>query len=228
MISKISIRGSKSYAEILSLQKEEFNKRIECRKSGLSLPEDVIFFVEHCPVYTLGRHGDFTHLLLDMAELGAKGIEYAEIERGGDITYHGPGQLTVYPILDLQRYHLGVKDYVHLLEESVILTLKEYGIYGDRIEGKTGVWIGKNTDRECKISAIGIKCSRFVSMHGLSFNVGKNIENFKGIVPCGLNNEVTSLSLETGRDVSIQEVEEKLWKNLTYLLQLRIPSRENS
>lgn len=227
-ISKISIRRSKTYKEILDLQEEAFNERIDCKKECKELPDDLIFFVEHNPVYTLGKHGKFSHLLVSEAELLDSGIEYARIGRGGDITYHGPGQLTVYPILDLQRYSLGVKDYVNFLEEVVIRTINEFGIKGERIEGKTGVWIGKNSDRERKISAIGIKCSRFVTMHGIALNVGSDISGFSGIVPCGLPNDVTSISLEVGREIALDDAEQVFWKNFISLLQLRIPSQGNS
>lgn len=226
MIERISIRRTGSYENVLALQTEEFDRRVECRKNGIPLPGDVVFFVEHNPVYTLGRHGDFSHLLLPPAERARKGIEFCWIGRGGDITYHGPGQLTVYPVLDLLRYRLGVKDYVSLLEETVMETLRVYGVAGKRIDGKTGVWVGM-PGAERKICAIGIKCGRHVSMHGFALNVGSDISAFSGIVPCGLTLGVTSLSLEVGREVDMDEVEERLWESLTRLLQLRIPSPEN-
>lgn len=228
MIKKISINKELTYKEVWELQKQEFELRVNCRKNGIPLPGDVVFFVEHLPVYTIGRHGISSHLLLSQEERETKGIEYYEIDRGGDITYHGPGQLTVYPVLDLQRYRLGVKDYVALLEQAVIDTLSLYGIKGERIEGRTGVWIGKGTTAERKICSIGIKCSRYVSMHGFALNVASGLSNFQGIVPCGLSQGVTSISHETGREIPIEEVEEKLWKSLTSLLQLRIPSQGNS
>ena len=221
MIERVRIRDKK-YETVLKRQEEEFKKRIVFRKRKEPLPEDIVFFVEHQPVYTLGRHADDRHLLLPEAMLKEKGIETMRIERGGDITYHGPGQLTVYPILDMQRYGLGVKDYVDLLEETVILTLRDYGILGERIEGKTGVWIGKDTVEERKISAIGIKCSRYVCMHGVALNVSSDMTGFAGIVPCGLRQGVTSISLETGREVDFDEVEEKVWLYLTGLLVKRI------
>lgn len=228
MIDKISIRQTLKYEEVLNLQISEFTKRVECRKNGVTLPGDTVFFVEHFPVYTIGKHGKMSNLLLSAEEMDKKNIEWCKTGRGGDITYHGPGQLTVYPVIDLMRYHLGVKDYVHLLEETVIRTLKEFGIRGERIEGKTGVWIDAFTPKERKICAIGIKCSRHVSMHGFALNVGSDLKDFSGIVPCGLSAGVTSISKETGREVSLDEVEPVLWENLTYLLQLRIPSQGNS
>ena len=227
MIRK-SIRGSLSYAEVLRLQTFEFDRRVECRKNDIPLPEDVVFFVEHRPVYTLGRHGHESNLLLPPDVLVAKGIEFFRTGRGGDITYHGPGQLTVYPVIDMMRCGLGVKDYVHLLEEAVISAVAKFGICGERIEGKTGVWIGKGTRCERKISAIGVRCSRHVSMHGLALNVGSDLTAFSGIVPCGLQAGVTSISIEAGREVTLQEAEDALWETLTRLLRSRIPSQGNS
>lgn len=228
MIRKISIRQNSGYEEVLALQKTEFSKRVDCKKNGLSLPGDVVFFVEHKPVYTLGRHGDESHLLLMPEILKERNIEFFHLQRGGDITYHGPGQLTVYPILDLQRYHLGVKDYISLLEETVILTLAEYNLKAERIEGKTGVWICKNNGEQEKICAIGVYCSRYVSMHGFALNVGKDLSYFTGIIPCGLTQGVTSVSRELNREISLDEIEEKVWNNLRRLLLLRIPSQEIS
>lgn len=228
MITRKSFRRSLSYSEILDIQTSEFNKRINCRKNDISMPGDVVFFVEHNPVYTLGRHGKIHNLLLDEEELKQRGIEFARLARGGDITYHGPGQLTVYPILDLLRYRLGVKDYVHLLEEAVIHTLSDFDLKGERIEGKTGVWISDSGMNPRKICAIGIHCSRFVSMHGLALNVEDSLDNFQGIVPCGLSQGVTSISGELKKKILIDEVEEILWHHLTRLLQLRIPFQEIS
>lgn len=223
MMEKVSIHRSLSYEDVLSLQVKEFDKRITCRKNGVPLPRDIVFFVEHKPVYTIGLHGDISHLLLGKERLRERDIEFVKIGRGGDITYHGPGQLTVYPILDLLRLGLGVKDYVHLLEETVIRTIAEFGLKGERIPGRTGVWLHKNTLSERKISAIGIRCSRYVSMHGFALNIGPDLSNFKGIIPCGLSQGVTSISIETGQTINIENVEEKLWKHLISLLQLHIP-----
>ena len=130
--------------------------------------EEHLLLVEHPPVFTLGRHGHAENMLVSEDALAAKGIEFVRIERGGDITFHGPGQLVAYPIIDLQRHHLGVKDYVNMLEEAVIRTIAHYGITGERVDGATGVWIDKGLPGERKICAIGVKCTRFVTMHGLS------------------------------------------------------------
>lgn len=219
MISSVVLPSNLSYRKILDIQEKEFNKRIECRRNGCPLPEDIILFAEHAPVYTLGFHGNLSHLLLTEEELKIKKIEYLKINRGGDITYHGPGQITVYPILDLLRLRLGVKDYVWLLEQSVIDTLEVFGIRGGRIEGKTGVWIGRNSLNERKISAIGIKCSRHISMHGLALNVSSDLSGFSGIIPCGLPSPVTSVSIEAGKEIQLEEVRKVLKKNLISLLE---------
>lgn len=216
------------YEEILEIQTLEFERRVACRKDGRLLPEDLILFVEHKPVYTLGRHGKVENLIADKTSLQENNISLYHIGRGGDITYHGPGQLTVYPILDMQRYRLGVKDYVDLLEEAVIRTIAEYGIKGERVEGATGVWI-KDERGERKISAIGVRCSRHVTMHGLALNISSDISGFTRINPCGFTDKgVTSISLERGADTDFDEVVGKLKRNLTRLLQLRIASQENS
>ena len=215
------------YDRILEIQTAEFAKRVECRKTGLSLPDDVIFFVEHLPVLTLGKHGNSENLVVDKVSLEARGIGLFHIGRGGDITYHGPGQLTVYPIIDLIRYRMGVREYVSLLEEAVILTIKDYGIEGKRIEGATGVWIG-DAPGERKISAIGVRCSRSVTMHGLALNIGPDLSGFSLINPCGFKDKgVTSISNEIGEVVDFEEVVEKLKENLIRLLLQRIPSPEN-
>ena len=203
-----------SYGEVLDLQLKEFNTRVERRKENLPLPEDLVLFVEHAPVYTLGLHGKDANLLLDSESLREKNIEYFKINRGGDITYHGPGQLTVYPIIDLQRYNIGVKEYVDTLEGIVIDAIAAFGIKGERIEGRTGVWVGKGSPRERKISAIGIKCSRHVTMHGFALNVGPDLSNFLGIVPCGLSQGVTSVSAEVGKAISVDDVKFTVWEIL--------------
>lgn len=216
------------YEELLKLQTLEFEKRVECRKEESPLPDDLIFFVEHRPVYTLGKHGKIENLIVDEDYLRQNNVSLYHIGRGGDITYHGPGQLTVYPILDMQRYRLGIKDYVSLLEEAVIQTISEYGIEGKRIEGATGVWI-KDDKGERKISAIGVKCSRHVTMHGLALNISSDVSGFQRINPCGFTDKgVTSISIERDMDTDFDEVVEKLKYSLIRLLQLRIASPRNS
>lgn len=228
MIVFRNIDSSLSYGEILAIQREEFNKRIQLRKQNKPLPDDVVLMVEHKPVYTLGLHGREENLLLSPVSLAFRGAEFVKTDRGGDITYHGPGQITVYPILDLLRYHLGVKDYVNLLEETVIRTIARYGIKGERIPGRTGVWIGKSTPDERKISAIGVKCSRYVSMHGVALNVGSDLSAFEFIVPCGIADKgVTSISRECGREVSLDDVKMIFSETLVSLLLPRILFQES-
>lgn len=208
------------YAELLELQRSEFKKRVDCRINHWELPEDLLLMVEHLPVYTLGFHGNADNFLEDVDELRRLGIDIVRIERGGDITYHGPGQLTVYPIIDMLRYRLGVKDYVYLLEESVIRTIGEYGITGERVEGATGVWVVCGDGKRRKISAIGVKCSRHVAMHGLALNISSDISGFRRINPCGFDGDsVTSLSLLTGREENFERVRSLLEGHLRSLLE---------
>lgn len=195
------------YGDTLELQRREFDIRVKARRNGEPLPEDVVIITEHRPVITLGRHADPSNLLVSNAALKSLGVSVFQIDRGGDITYHGPGQLTIYPILDLQRLHLGVKQYIGILEEAAILTLSDFGIKGQRIDGATGVWIDAGTLKERKICAIGIRCSRYVSMHGLAINVGNDLEGFKLINPCGFTDRpVTSISCEISRIINPDEV----------------------
>lgn len=207
------------YAETLELQRREFAVRVEARRNGQPLPEDIVIIAEHRPVYTLGRHADEANLLIPEHVLEIKGAKVYRIDRGGDITYHGPGQLTVYPILDLQRLGFGVKSYVDRLEEVAIRTVEEFGITGERVDGATGVWIDVGTPRERKISAIGIRCSRHVSMHGLALNVGPDLSGFNAINPCGFTDRpVTSISRELSTSISTAEVLPRLIHHLTTIL----------
>lgn len=185
------------YGEVLARQREIFGRMVEKKRKGMSVAEDeTVMLVEHRPVYTLGRHAD-PHNIINREMMTARGAEIVNIERGGDITFHGPGQLVVYPIIDFGSRGMGVKEYVTMLEEAVIRTIAEYGVKGERIEGATGVWIGRGTPRERKICAIGIKCSRFVAMHGLALNVTTDLSWFSAINPCGFTDKgVTSLALE--------------------------------
>lgn len=188
--------GCRDYGEILALQEELFQKLIESKKAGIK-GEEYILIGEHPPVITMGRRAKESNLLLSREIFEEKGIKVYHIGRGGDVTYHCPGQLVVYPVIDLERHGFGVKSFVDFLEECVILFLAAYGVKGERIEGKTGVWIGKGTGRERKICAIGIKCSHFCTMHGLSININADLSGFSYINPCGFSSSsVTSLQLE--------------------------------
>jgi lipoyl(octanoyl) transferase len=207
--------GRISYKDAWDYQKVKLKEIVDHKLVNRKLPDSekkshphYLLYCEHQPVYTLGRNGDFSNLLLNEEGLKKHGIEYFPINRGGDITYHGLGQLVAYPIFDLECFFTDVHKYVRFLEEVVIRTLNEYGIKGERLEGSTGVWLLDNSPR--KICAIGIHLSRWVTMHGFAFNVNTDLEHFGYIVPCGISDKaVTSLHLELGRQVDIEEVKEK-------------------
>jgi lipoyl(octanoyl) transferase len=175
-------------------------------------PKNYLLFCEHPHVYTLGKSGDVKNLLLN--EQGLKNFEatYYPINRGGDITYHGPGQIVGYPILDLDQFFTDIHKYLRFLEEGVILTLAEYGIESGRIDGLTGVWLDiDNPKKSRKICALGVKCSRWVTMHGFAFNVNTNLDYFGNIIPCGIDDKaVTSMQQELGYAPDFNEVKEKL------------------
>lgn len=184
--------------------KEAFNQLIN--------PSGHLIFCEHSPVYTLGKSGSIDHLLVQQEELDQKEIEFFKINRGGDITFHGPGQITGYLILDLDDYYHDVHKYVRDIEEAIIVFLKEYEIKGKRIEGFTGVWL-EDEKGQRKICAIGVHMSRWVSLHGFALNINTDLKYFKNIVPCGINEadkDVTNLSEELGREILINEVQENL------------------
>ena len=176
-----------------------------------------LLFCEHPHVYTLGKSGDEKHLLLNKATLEEKEAAFYKINRGGDITYHGPGQIVGYPIFDLDNFFTDIHKYLRFLEEAVILTLNEYGISAGRSEGQTGVWIdGDNPIKARKICALGVKCSRWVTMHGFAFNINTNLDYFNNIVPCGISDKsVTSMEKELGNPIDINEVKEVLKTNLS-------------
>lgn len=183
-----------------------------------------LLFVEHPHVYTLGKSGDVSHLLINDAELEEKHATYYKINRGGDITYHGPGQLVGYPILDLDHFFTDIHKYLRLLEETIILTLDEYGIKAGRSKGETGVWIDEdNIFKTRKICAMGVRCSRWVTMHGWGFNVNSDLNYFSNIVPCGIQDKaVTSLNKELGQDVDMTEIKSKLKKHFSTLFECNI------
>jgi lipoyl(octanoyl) transferase len=171
-----------------------------------------LLFVEHPPVYTLGKSGKIEHVLISEEERRKNDLEFFRINRGGDITFHGPGQIVVYPILDLEKFYTDIGKYMRSLEEVIIMTLAEYGLTGDRSPGETGVWLDPGIKgKERKICAIGIRCSRWITMHGLAFNVNTNLDYFNNIIPCGImNKQVTSLQKELNKEMNIEEVKEKV------------------
>ena len=185
-----------------------------------------LLFVEHPHVYTLGKSGDASHLLINDSQLEEKQATYYKINRGGDITYHGPGQLVGYPILDLDHFFTDIHKYLRLLEETIILTLDEYGIKAGRSKGETGVWLDEdNIFKARKICAMGVRCSRWVTMHGWGFNVNSNLDYFSNIIPCGIQDKaVTSLNKELGQNVDMGEIKEKLKKHFSTLFECEIIS----
>lgn len=193
------------------MQKNLIDQKLAARKNKLYKPvhSDRLLLVEHPHVYTLGKSGNSAHLLKGIAELSDIDAEYIEIDRGGDITYHGPGQIVGYPILDLDRYFTDVHKYLRYLEEIIIRTCDEYGIKAGREDGLTGVWVGEE-----KICAMGIKCSRWVTMHGFALNVNTDLSYFNHIVPCGIENKaVTSLSKLLGKRIDEAEVKERILRH---------------
>jgi lipoyl(octanoyl) transferase len=228
MNKKIQLQdlGSKDYKSTWEYQEELFKDivdlKIKNRREELELETpNYLLFVEHPHVYTLGKSGDFENLLLNEKQLEAKGAAFYKINRGGDITYHGPGQIVGYPILDLENFFTDIHKYLRFLEESVILTLEEYGLKCGRSEGETGVWLDVGTPFARKICALGVRASRWVTMHGFALNVNVDLGYFDNIIPCGIRGKgVTSLQVELGVEkVDEDEVKAKIVKHLTQLFE---------
>lgn len=220
--------GQKDYKETWDFQAGIFDKLVDSKKmnpaedkQNILLPGSLIF-VEHPHVYTLGKSGSENNLLLDLIQLKAKDAAFYKIDRGGDITYHGPGQIVGYPIFDLEAINIGLKEYIHRLEEAIILTLKEYGITASRLEGGTGVWLDPEIPgRARKICAIGVRASKFVTMHGFAFNVNTDLTYFNHINPCGFTDKgVTSLQKELGVRQDFESVKNSVKKNLQIIFDL--------
>lgn len=209
--------GCVSYGDAWDFQTKLFQETVDQKLVNRKEPEnarettDHFIFVEHPPVFTMGKSGSIDHLLVDEARLAAEGIEYYPVNRGGDITYHGPGQIVGYPILDLDHYFTDIHKYLRYLEESIILTLADYGLTAGRSDGETGVWLDAGTPLARKICALGVKASRWTTMHGFAFNVNTELTHFGYIVPCGITDKaVTSLHLELGRTLDLEEVKGKI------------------
>jgi lipoyl(octanoyl) transferase len=185
-----------------------------------------LLFVEHPPVYTLGKSGSKDNVLLGEEELKERNIQFFHTNRGGDITFHGAGQIVGYPILDLEKFGTDIGKYLRNIEEVIILTLAEYGLKGERSKGETGVWIEPGTPgRERKICAIGVRCSRWITMHGFAFNVNTDLSYFNHIIPCGIiDKQVTSLEKELGRNVNVEEVKEKIRMNFEKVFEAELVS----
>lgn len=191
--------GRIDYADALKVQTDAFETLLQAKKEGGS-EENKLFFCEHQPVLTIGKSGKDANLLIPEQLLQQRGVSFFHINRGGDITYHGPGQITGYPVFDLEYWQLGLKQYIHRLEEVIIRFLALYGIRGERLDGATGVWIDPEVKgRARKICAIGVKSSRFVTMHGFALNINTDLSYFSLINPCGFTDKgVTSLEKELG------------------------------
>ena len=221
--------GLKDYKETWDFQADIFNKLLDNKKQGANAGNNVgnilpgtLIFVEHPHVYNLGKSGSGKNLLLDNIQLRAKDASYYRIDRGGDITYHGPGQIVGYPIFDLEVLKVGLKEYIYKLEEAIIRTVSEYGIIATRLEGGTGVWLDPEiAGKARKICAIGVKASRYVTMHGFAFNVNTDLSYFNNINPCGFTDKgVTSLEKELGIRQDLDSVKSKVKRNLQEVFDL--------
>lgn len=208
---------NKSYKEIWDLQLHYLNEIIEGRKTGKNVTNKLLF-VEHKPVFTLGKSANTQNLLVSQSLLEQKGIELFHIERGGDITFHGPGQWVVYPIFDLNKLNIGLRLYIEKLEKVIIDTCMSYGINAEQLEGLTGVWVNnpKKHPNWNKVAAIGVKCKRFVTMHGFALNVHTDLEYFQLMNPCGiLDKGVTTISKETNQQITFEEIKEEILHQFT-------------
>jgi lipoyl(octanoyl) transferase len=218
--------GSKDYKETWDYQEKLFqgiiDLKIENRRNNTNhITPNYFLFVEHPHVYTLGKSGDMNNLLLNEEQLATKGATFYKINRGGDITYHGPGQIVGYPILDLENFFTDIHKYLRFLEEVIINTLAEYGLTAERSEGETGVWLGVGTPFARKICAMGVRTSRWVTMHGFALNVNANLGYFDNIIPCGIKGKAgTSLEAELDKKVPLEEVKQKILNHFTTLFEV--------
>ena len=230
MNKKVSFKdlGLIDYKECWDFQEELFAEILAVKSSNRKENKTVetnnhLIFCEHPHVYTLGKNGDEKNLLVNEDYLKSRGATFHKINRGGDITYHGPGQLVGYPILDLDNFFTDIHKYLRFLEEAIILTLKEYGLESERSPGETGVWFDVGTPKARKICALGVKSSRWVTMHGFAFNVNSDLSYFGNIIPCGITDKsVTSLQKELGMEVDMNEVRNKLKAHLVELFEMEI------
>lgn len=221
--------GRKDYKETWDYQETLFQSIIDTkvknrRENACLQTQNYFLFVEHPHVYTLGKSGDMSNLLVNEEQLAQRNATFYKINRGGDITYHGPGQVVGYPILDLENFFSDIHKYLRFLEEMVILTLAEYNIKSERSPGETGVWLDVGTPFARKICALGVRSSRWVTMHGFAFNVNADLGYFDHIIPCGIKEKaVTSLNVELGvKEVSMEEVREKLLKHFSILFEAEL------
>tara|TARA_B100001741_G_scaffold313736_1_gene321524 strand:+ start:7173 stop:7871 length:699 start_codon:yes stop_codon:yes gene_type:complete len=212
--------GLIDYKEAWDYQEKRFNEILDVKKNNRKENRQdptlsYLLFCEHPHVYTLGKSGDENNLLVNENYLKSRGATFYKINRGGDITYHGPGQIVGYPILDLDNFFTDIHKYLRYLEEAVILTLADYGIKSTRLDGETGVWLGAGTNNVRKICALGVRSSRWVTMHGFAFNINCDLSYFGNIIPCGIaDKSVTSMQKELGDEVDMQEVQVNLKSHL--------------
>lgn len=198
--------GVRSYRQVWDLQEKTLEEVKQAKLEGKT-GRNRLFFVEHPPVFTVGRSGKDSNMLASSALLQSKNAEFIHVDRGGDVTFHGPGQLVGYPIFNLEEFPLGVKAYVDKIEEVIIRSMARYGINCERLQGATGVWIEPHTPRARKICAIGVKCSRYVSMHGFALNINTDLSYFNMINPCGFTDKgVTSMQKELGKPLDFSAV----------------------
>ena len=222
--------GLIEYKQAWDYQTDLFKQILAVKAENRNLPNNEqritnnhLIFCEHHHVYTLGKSGDENNLLVKKEDLHTIQASYYHINRGGDITYHGPGQIVVYPVLDLENFFTDIHQYMRLLEEAVILTLKDFNVKSGRVKGLTGVWLDGDNEKARKICALGVKMSRWVSLHGLAFNVNVNLDYFKHIVPCGIDDkEVTSFEKELGNKQDMQAVKSVLKDNIVSLFGMNI------
>ena len=230
MSKQVSIKdlGLIDYKKCWDYQEELFSGILKVKSKNRkenteNTTNNYLLFCEHPHVYTLGTSGDEKNLLVNEEYLKSRGATFHKINRGGDITYHGPGQIIGYPILDLENFFTDIHKYLRFLEEAVILTLSDYGLTAERSEGETGVWFDVGTPNARKICALGVKNSRWVSMHGFAFNVNADLSYFGNIIPCGIvDKKVTSLQKELGKEIDMQEVKNKLKTHLVCLFEIEI------
>lgn len=222
--------GKIDYKEAWDYQERLFSEVLNIKLQNRDLPQceqleylNYLLFCQHPHVYTLGKSGSDNNLLIDNIQLQAKDATFYKINRGGDITYHGPGQLVAYPIIDMELFSLGVKDYVYKMEEVVIRAIAEYGIKGERLKGATGVWLDTESESPRKICAIGIRTSRYVTMHGFAMNVNTDLNYFNYINPCGfVDKGVTSMQKELGKEMNFTEVQGVFKKKFSEVFEMRL------
>ena len=216
--------GVMPYQQAWNMQEQLLQENLDAKIIGETTTKHHLLFVEHPPVYTLGKSGKMEHVLINVEERERRGIQFFHTNRGGDITFHGPEQLVGYPVLDLEKMYTDIGRYLRALEEVIIRTLAEYDLNGGRSAGETGVWIDADIPGKArKICAMGVRCSRWITMHGFAFNVNTNLDYFKYIIPCGIRQKgVTSLQAELGHSIPMQEVKEKVRKHFATVFDVAV------